>query len=395
LHLVIRTFPGVEINMKTVTSLDIFQILVSRYTADLSKWLNSVWAVAMIGRGDALEPLFTYGENPNPEACSGYTAHVLSGRPAQARPIESDWFGCAPDSGIPAIICPVYVLGEIGGALAIGPKNEGQRYDAMDRELMADFAEQIASLISQCETARQRTEEVAGLDYCGEDGQAGNEGSGCFDLLPIQPSALLFSVGDASMQGTAGAIVMAGLRDSLRDLASRTRNKMAAVVGELNRMAYRLGPAQFYASMFYGRIDAVQAQLQYVNAGHPPALLIRKRGGRSLRLGVSGAVLGLSARLGYSQRNVPLEDGDLLIAFSEGMADAGFHHGHGVHEQIALRAVREKPRASSSELARSILTTVNEAAPARSTRENRSVIVVRFLGAALGVSDCRLLTCAA
>jgi serine phosphatase RsbU (regulator of sigma subunit) len=66
-------------------------------------------------------------------------------------------------------------------------------------------------------------------------------------------------------------------------------------------------------------LDRAAGTLVYSNAGHPAPLLLR--GGAVLRLDGGGPVLGLlDAR--YEERSLPLQPGDRLVLFTDGIVEA-------------------------------------------------------------------------
>ena len=125
--------------------------------------------------------------------------------------------------------------------------------------------------------------------------------------------------------------------------------------------------------MFYALVDSARRELHYVNAGHEPPLIVRKRNNAVVELRATGTVLGLSPRTAYEQRTIPLEPGDVLVAVTEGVADALCARGPGAHRQVVIEAVREHPGASSSEVAARIIGSVEAA------QDDRAVVVVRLL----------------
>ena len=65
-------------------------------------------------------------------------------------------------------------------------------------------------------------------------------------------------------------------------------------------------------------------EFTYVNAGHNPPLLFRRRG-RDIgitRLATGGVVVGLLEDVPYQQEVVTLEPGDILVAFTDGISEA-------------------------------------------------------------------------
>lgn len=224
----------------------------------------------------------------------------------------------------------------------------------------------------------QRTQ---GLDYYGECRPARDTGGDFHDFVPLAPHGLAVSVGDVPVHGPGAGILMSGLRALLRGLTAHGTREIGRVAGDLNRAAWQASSGNFYATLFHAYLDPVRHQLEYVSAGHEPALLIRHRNGRVHRLDSTGTVLGLSDRTVYGHRIVPLEPGDLLIAHTDGVTDARNAEGIEFGELGVLRAVERHPGARACDLARAILEAIDRHACC-ARQDDRTVVVVRFKGAA-------------
>ena len=70
----------------------------------------------------------------------------------------------------------------------------------------------------------------------------------------------------------------------------------------------------------------------------------------SASIGWRARRLGLTARSGHGVRTLALEPGDLLVAFSGGVADAANSSGRAFGESGVLQALRDLPGARSREL---------------------------------------------
>jgi sigma-B regulation protein RsbU (phosphoserine phosphatase) len=219
------------------------------------------------------------------------------------------------------------------------------------------------------------------LDYCGECRPVRDTGGDFHDFIPLAPHGLAVSVGDVSAHEQDAGIPMPGLRALLRGLTAHGSGEIGRVVRDLNRAAWQASSGNFYATLFHAYLDPDRQRLDYVSAGHEPALLIRRRSGRVHRLESTGAVLGLSDRAVYGHRTLPLEPGDLLVTHTDGVADARGADGSEFGEKGILRAVERHPAARACDLTREILEAAERHA-GPGPQDDRTVVVVRFKGAA-------------
>jgi sigma-B regulation protein RsbU (phosphoserine phosphatase) len=146
-------------------------------------------------------------------------------------------------------------------------------------------------------------------------------GGDCFDFLPLPGRRVALAIADASGKGLAAALMIANVQSSLRTAAAFAPNDAAAVVTAVNRQAHASSPTDRYATLFYGVFDEETRTLQYVNAGHNPPIVLR--GGDSIiRLEGGGRPVGLFVDSIYKAGMVQLNPGDVIVAYTDGVAEA-------------------------------------------------------------------------
>ncbi len=97
------------------------------------------------------------------------------------------------------------------------------------------------------------------------------------------------------------------------------------VMEELNRRALSLQFAdqliQYYYTGIYLVVDVKRGLLEYVNAGHPPGLVMRK-GGSTERLAGGCAAIGMFDQLQIEKHRIELSEGDRVVLVTDGFVDA-------------------------------------------------------------------------
>ena len=140
-----------------------------------------------------------------------------------------------------------------------------------------------------------------------------------YDWYLPDPRRLAVTLGDVMGKGLPAAILMATVRASLRSAAQ------VGTVGEgvgmaAGVMAAALEVNQAYVTLFHGLFDASTGELNYIDAGHGHARLLRAAGRQEL-LPERGAPIGLLPETTFSPGKVTLERGDTLVVFSDGLLD--------------------------------------------------------------------------
>lgn len=95
----------------------------------------------------------------------------------------------------------------------------------------------------------------------------------------------------------------------------------AEVCARVSRLLYQRTPQEKYATAFLAAIDAATGHVDYANAGHNPALVVRA-GGEVERLGPTGVPLGILPGVSYRVASVDLGPGDSLVLYTDGITEA-------------------------------------------------------------------------
>jgi phosphoserine phosphatase RsbU/P len=96
---------------------------------------------------------------------------------------------------------------------------------------------------------------------------------------------------------------------------------LAKLADSFDRELDRNTPRSVYLTLFMGILEEHGRTLRYVNAGHNPQFLIRRRGGIE-PLSSTGLPIALYAGHGYSEARVTVEPGDLLFFYTDGLVEA-------------------------------------------------------------------------
>jgi sigma-B regulation protein RsbU (phosphoserine phosphatase) len=140
------------------------------------------------------------------------------------------------------------------------------------------------------------------------------------DVLPLGRGRIALVVGDVAGHGVEAALFAFAARAMLRwGLAGD--DDLPAVVARANRQLCRDMSGGRFLTLFAGVHDAARGTLEYVNAGHVPAL-VAGSGGAIRELERTGLPLGLMEDARHDVRRVPFGPDDLLLAYTDGLTEA-------------------------------------------------------------------------
>ena len=187
-----------------------------------------------------------------------------------------------------------------------------------------------------------------------------------YDFLALNSDKLMLAVGDISGKGISAALLMATIHSAVRAYSIEDRSVLretaavgaaggsglmlaselrwtdaspAALLTLLNHQLYESTPDAKYATLFLGIYDGETRRLTYSNGGHLPPILISEDGSSQL-LSCGGTVVGLFDNLSFPEATVQLRQGDVLVAYSDGVTEPENDYGEFGEERL-IQLVRE------------------------------------------------------
>lgn len=143
-------------------------------------------------------------------------------------------------------------------------------------------------------------------------------GGDYFDVFPLSDDRTAILVADVSGKGLGAALLTTMLQGALSGMTLGT--DPVRVFNHINRFLCEHSDVGRYATMFFGILDRT-GQLQYVNAGHPSPLILR-RGEVSELIREGSFPIGLIPEAQFMAAEARLEPGDTLALFSDGVTEA-------------------------------------------------------------------------
>jgi sigma-B regulation protein RsbU (phosphoserine phosphatase) len=145
-------------------------------------------------------------------------------------------------------------------------------------------------------------------------------GGDLFNVEPWNDGVMGLYLLDASGHGVAPALRSAAFSTFLRREHLRHRigsNDPGATLTEANKQ-FPLTEEGEYFTIIYATVDLNARRLSYATAGHSGAFL-QRRSGTIIRLAQPGLPLGFDCANVYRTTDIPLEPGDRLYVFSDGL----------------------------------------------------------------------------
>lgn len=181
-----------------------------------------------------------------------------------------------------------------------------------------------------------------------------------YDVFRLSPSRVAAVIGDVTGHGIEASITAFQAKYLLRVFLRQFRDP-AQALEELNRQMSTMERAEEFISLVVIVFDTQAATLRYASAGHPAAWLWHDREVRPLRS--TGPLLMLDPTADYLSREIPLDLGDLVLLYTDGLAEARNGDALFGEERIA-NALRRDPGIDPGVLCKTLLESARDFAEA-------------------------------
>ena len=175
-----------------------------------------------------------------------------------------------------------------------------------------------------------------------------------YDFMQVSEGALAFAIGDVAGKGISAALLMATIQSAMRSQLSTSngsgarRLSPARMVSNLNQQLYATTSLEKYATFYFALYRESTHALTYTNAGHLPPMLLR--GSDIQTMDSTGTVVGAFPFATYEEKTVPLEHGDILLAYTDGIVEPENVYGEVFGEDRLKDLLIKHAQADSSEL---------------------------------------------
>jgi len=214
-----------------------------------------------------------------------------------------------------------------------------------ERQMAKDMEQ--AALI-QARLLPAKAPAVQGLGIAGKTAACRTVGGDYYDYLTFPDGRIAMLVGDVAGKGMPASLLMSSLQARVQVLFEDGEN-LAHKIERLNKSTCQNCPDNRFITFFMTVIDPASGELVYVNAGHNPPLVVRRTGGFEVLKG-GGMILGILPMAKYQEARAKLEQGDVLVLFSDGVTEATDPGGQEFGEERLAQIAESLRDRSASEM---------------------------------------------
>ncbi len=203
--------------------------------------------------------------------------------------------------------------------IAIALRNAQLNTDRLEKVRLEQSLE-LASAI-QGGLMPQIPDDVEGFEVHGWYRPAEQTSGDFFDFVRTRDKDLAVVIGDVTGHGIGPALITASAQASLRSYLRVVEGSGHAVTLLNQDLCERMDGGMFVSLLLF--VLKSDGSCEIVNAGHPSPMVWRKATGKVEALEAHSPALGMLADFEYGvDVNVTLEPGDLLLACTDGLAEA-------------------------------------------------------------------------
>jgi serine phosphatase RsbU (regulator of sigma subunit)/putative methionine-R-sulfoxide reductase with GAF domain len=241
--------------------------------------------------------------------------------------------------------------------------------EKMEKEL------QIARTIQQS-FLLQQPQEFPGLDIAFVNIPSSKVGGDYYEIIPLNDREIIFSVNDVSGHGVPASLLMAIFRSNFV-FQLRRNGDIAATIGYLNRLIAETTEPNLFVTSFTAKLDRETGILAYINAGHPPPLVLRGR--EILPLAAGSMVVGMFADAEYPVSGFAIQAGDILVFYTDGLIEAENGGGEEYSQARLGAAVSQWRDLPAAALQTALIENLREFCGRQDFMDDVTLMVVKYL----------------
>ena len=228
----------------------------------------------------------------------------------------------------------------------------------------------------------KRNPRIAGLEVAGKSIYCDETGGDYYDFIEIKGNAnekLGVVVGDVAGHGISSALLMATVRSALRQrLASP--GSIEQVIADVNRqLVVDCADSGQFVTLFYLSIDPTRKILEWVRAGHEPAIFYDPTANSFSELAGSGMALGVDQRCQYQNNRInAYPRGSIIAIGTDGVWEARNESGQMYGRTAIYDVIRDNSAAGAEDIMEAVFNQIKKFRKAAESEDDVTLVVVKL-----------------
>lgn len=213
------------------------------------------------------------------------------------------------------------------------------------------------------------------FDIAGANIPCQQVGGDYYDFIKINPGHLGITIADVSGKGVASSLLMASLRAALHS-ELHTGYDLEIMAGKLNNFVHRTTNINSFITFFFCDLNEATGELEFINAGHNPPTILTKKG-KIKHLESSGLCLGMFPDTQYESESIKLEQGEILLLFTDGFTESRNKDNQEYQETGLLSALKKNKAKSAAEILDALYSELDQFCEGTDPMDDRTLVVVK------------------
>jgi len=224
--------------------------------------------------------------------------------------------------------------------------------------------------------------QIEGLDIAGSSIYCDETGGDYYDFIisdANEDAQIGIAIGDVSGHGISSALLMAAVRSSLRQRSSLPGG-VANIISDVNRQLVNdVEDSGQFVTMFYLIIDPIKMNLQYVRAGHDPAIFYDPNKDTFEELGGMGMALGVDKNWNVkAYTKTALKNGQIIFLCTDGIWEARNLQGEMFGKEPIYDIIRNNSSLSANEILDAMIESLKSFQKGAKIEDDITLVIIKI-----------------
>jgi sigma-B regulation protein RsbU (phosphoserine phosphatase) len=208
------------------------------------------------------------------------------------------------------------------------------------------------------------TLQIDGVDIAGKSVYCDETGGDYYDFMPIGRGGdkkIGIAIGDVSGHGISSALLMSSVRASLRQRAFLP-GSTADIISDVNhQLVIDTEDSGQFMTMFFMTLDIESKHIDWVRAGHDPAILYNLDSDSFDELGGPGIALGVDGNWNFNAHEKEgFPGGRIIFLGTDGVWEVRNRNGEMLGKEPIRDTIRKNSSSSAERILEAIFTTLDD-----------------------------------
>ncbi len=201
-------------------------------------------------------------------------------------------------------------------------------------------------------------------------------GGDLYDVVELGKHQIAVLIADAAGKGLSAALLIALTKMSFRSFCEITASPRL-IIERTNQLLGEVARPEDFVSAFLAIVDRTSLSMRYINASHPPPILIRN--GKLQELETEGFLLGIGGEANYEEREIRLMLDDKLLLYTNGVVDVVNLAGQYYQKQRLQGRVTELADKSIADVVAGVYQDLTEFAQGAARRDDLTLLGIEVV----------------